>query len=499
MSSLAPGPEPASTGLNSALACVSCARSKARCDRKIPCSRCLHKKLTCETRVSQRSALRVSGSRCRPEAINSDDISRPRSGSGHGFRDGSHGMWMDWHHHFGRKRAASPSPAFEGGDDALHDDFLTQLMAATASNPGDVAHLDTSMATFPYRPQPKDLFTMTAGSSPSFTTGHMSLDHDDDTPSSLSSDTLMSFLGIGSAGPIDDYFPPLHPASDTDPTPIADQIVALEGWPLFRCNPVTPSSSCQAPGAEHVKGLLTLLRDYTATWPDTRKPSRSNTAVEPLAASTRERVTAVLQRFFHEAQQLYGLRDQDHATNELWAGVSVLKLPPPSETECLLRAYVDCCEPHYPVTPLGSTSVNERVANSQTILPVVGLLLMMAVGAMATGGGDPFPEVAHGLVDICRSSLRRLVEQNISLASEPDVSQCAWLFIMATVWSGDKWQMDVSCRCPGLSAGSADILDGTDRYISESNVLRGESSLAPCSYSRCFSTSSALTTAPDAP
>lgn len=241
---------------------------------------------------------------------------------------------------------------------------------------------------------------------------------------------------------MDDYAPAVHfqhsvdmePASHTCPD--SDDIEFLEGWPLFRCNPVASSAAYPFTAAAHVKNLYSLLTDDCMATSE-RRPPASNTAIEPLLPTTREKITGVLQGLYYEAQQLYGLRSHDH-------GLQVLTMPPPSEMDFLFRAYLDCCEPFYPLVRFSSLKINESIESSRTILQSISLLLMMATGALAAGAGKKYSEIAHGLLDICRTSLRRLIEQNIKLASDPDLVLCAWLLIFATVWSGDKWQMDVS-------------------------------------------------------
>lgn len=127
-----------------------------------------------------------------------------------------------------------------------------------------------------------------------------------------------------------------------------------------------------------------------------------------------------------------------------YAGGSILVLPPPSVLEILLRSYLCCCEPYYPFIPIASLNINERMKGRNTILPSMLLLLMFAAGAMAAGASETYSKIAHGLVEICRISLRNLIEKNIKLASDHEVSQCALLNLIVSAWSGDKWQMDVS-------------------------------------------------------
>ena len=221
-----------------------------------------------------------------------------------------------------------------------------------------------------------------------------------------------------------------------------DQLEALEGWPLFQCNPVIPSSTCVPTAANHVKNMHSLLR-HDNMMIQNSQPVACNIVVEPLLASTREKLSAVMQGLYNEAQELYELRGSNNRMPG-YAGGSILVLPPPSVLEMLLRSYLCCCEPYYPFIPIASLNINERMKGRNTILPSMLLLLMFAAGAMAAGASETYSKIAHGLVEICRISLRNLIEKNIKLASDHEVSQCALLNLIVSAWSGDKWQMDVS-------------------------------------------------------
>lgn len=457
-----PGDGAAAT-VNSALACVHCAKSKARCDRKVPCTRCVCKKLTCEARLSQRGAKRLPLSQ--HSRASNPETTAPQAtddgGGGGGNEETRNGIWMDWSHRFDASRPLSRSGGLSEAAQKESEDFLAQLVAAAVSGaddgypPSGAARPDASMPSF--MDSLNNLVHFTAPTPSSSPTPRTALGPGEDMAfPALSPGALMSFSNNAEAM---EGYEPVPPSllgterAHADSGPDPDQIEALEGWPLFQCNPVTPPSACPLTSGGHVKNLYALLKDDCRATTQGRPPG-SRTALEPLLASTREKITAVLQGLFYEAQQLYGLRSQDHGLHD-WVGASVLTLPPPAEMEFLLRAYVDCCEPHYPVMPLASMEVNEHIEGSDTMLPSMGLLLMLAVGAMAADVGEPYPEISHGLVDICRTSLRRLVEQNMKLASDPGFTRCALLSVIATVWSGDKWLMDVGSTPNALARASS--------------------------------------------
>ncbi|KAJ5635351.1 uncharacterized protein N7484_008664 [Penicillium longicatenatum] len=223
-----------------------------------------------------------------------------------------------------------------------------------------------------------------------------------------------------------------------------DQVEALEGWPLFQCNPVIPSSTCAPTAAKHVKNMRSLLT-HDNMMIQNSQPVACNVVVEPLLASTREKLSAVMQGLYNEAQELYELRGSNNRMPG-YAGGSILVLPCPSVLEILLRSYLRSYEPYYPFIPIAPLNINERMKGRNTILPSMLLLLIFAAGAMVAGGSETYSKIAHGLVEICRISLRNLIEKNIKLASDHEVSQCALLNLIVSAWSGDKWQMDMHLK-----------------------------------------------------
>jgi hypothetical protein len=458
----------------------------------------VRKRLNCQTRVSRRGARQLSLTNgthpdvtggLTPHLNTAVNGTNGNSNGTQETKETTHGVWMDWSHRFDARLASrtvdrpkDPHPA----EVALKDDFLAQLVAAAVSGADESypplssanARLDHSSITPFMDPPCGDLFELVAHSSSSSPTPQVVLGPGEDTAFSILTSPPRAFPG-GNGAAMGDYSPVVpRPVSDTErnylarPNTNADQVEALEGWPLFQCNPVTPSSAHQFNAAAHVKNLYALLKNSNCGAANEPRPSGSSGPIEPLLATTREKMAAILQGLFSEAQQLYGIRSQDQ-------GLHVLTMPTPFEMDFLFRAYRDCCEPHYPLMPLASLGINEYIGSSHTILPSIRLFLMTAVGALTAGAGTEYPEIAHGMVDICRTALRRLVEQNIKLASDPDVALCAWLLVIATVWSGNKWHMDVSSasKCPVLLSLGNDLLIpfSVAGPVSKGHVLGGKS------------------------
>ncbi|KAJ5525404.1 hypothetical protein N7494_012054 [Penicillium frequentans] len=478
---------------NSILACTHCARSKAKCDRKVPCSRCIQKKIFCQVRVPQRGPQRgpnrsslnykpkeptsISSNPSKDsDATRAEPVNDSATNGDHGttaplYPTGS-GIYMDWNH------SAANMPQLTMSQKALEEDPLASLIATVSGadetytsnislssgfiQQGPLCSNDPSDFAFPTRellPTTQKTSLTDLGMAP------WSL------PFTVQSEALPNMADEDEA--MENYVPTI-PSYTTleDGNSDLDQLETLEGWPLFQCNPVMPSSTCVPTAAKHVDNMHSLLRHNNMIVHNSQ-PVACNIVAEPLLASTREKLSAVMQGFYNEAQELYELRGSDNRIPG-YSGGSILVLPPPSVIEVLLRSYLCCCEPYYPFIPIASLNINERLKGRNTILPSMLLLLMFAAGAMAAKANETYSKFAHGLVEICRISLRNVIEKNIKLASDHEVSQCALLNIIVSAWSGDKWQMDIAHYQKSMFLEMH--LKAEQHYHRETQVARLESS-----------------------
>ncbi|CAG8910197.1 unnamed protein product [Penicillium egyptiacum] len=442
---------PTCAPVDSILACVHCARSKAKCDRKVPCSRCRVKKLTCQARVPQRGQGRSSANnKSKPppptntnessDTVESEPVTSTTDGGPNTtsqYYPTGNGLYMDWSHSAIHKWARNRP------GNTLEADSLARFIAA-APRVDESYHPNLSLSS---HPMPGMLGTAD--------------DFDFVVPTRVPSPAaqLPNFSGMPSWNPAfsispgmlarstnddgDDLMDHYLPASSLFPSleaslPDYDQFHTLEGWPLFQCNPITPSSACAPTAANHVKNLDFLLRGGNIPIQQCHAVD-SHTAIESLLVSTRENLIAVLQWLCTEAQELYGLRGQDDGIPGC-SVPSIMMLPSPPVLDTLLRAYFTSYEPYYPFIP--TMSLNEHMDGRCTNLQSMRIFLMLAGGGMTAGAGEACVQLAHGLLEICRISLRKLTEQNVILALDHEVSQCALLNLLVSAWSGDKWQMD---------------------------------------------------------
>lgn len=157
------------------LACVRCAESKTRCDRKAPsCTRCARKKFICRPRVPKRRDAGPSPSdnhesrKREPGTVTAQagEEGDADSKTGPGTREATNGIWMDWSLHLDSIRTVSHR---RNQGDAAPDQTRNDLLAhrgdahgtSTNSNPlCSRTRPDTFIPSF--MDLPDDLFDFTA-------------------------------------------------------------------------------------------------------------------------------------------------------------------------------------------------------------------------------------------------------------------------------------------------------------------------------------------------
>ncbi len=228
-------------------------------------------------------------------------------------------------------------------------------------------------------------------------------------------------------------------------------IAAQEGWPCFRCNPPTQSSSCPKTARLYLEGLERTLKnqDNWSSWgprpDDIDRAVKCDVLTEPFVGCTRDKLLAITQSFLHKALETHRTGpagSPESLSNSDPDSAEFIILPPPAVLEYFLRAYVCRFEPYYPFVPGGTLKPNELMQLNNGKASSLLLLLMIAQGAMATSTVEA-RYLTSGLTEACRLSLFDLIEKDIVLSSDPMVLRCALLFTTLAAWSGDKWHMDV--------------------------------------------------------
>lgn len=417
------------------------------------------KKLSCQTRVPQRGQGRSSvNNKSKPlpptntnensytvdsEPVTSTTDGGPKTTSQH--HPTGNGLYMDWSHSAIHKWARNRPENTSEAEQAEQADLLARFLAAAPrvdeSYPPNLSLSSRLMPGILGITDDFDFVVPTRVPSPAAQLPDLSGTSSWNLAFSISPGMVARSTNDDGDDLMDDYLPApsLFPSLEGS-LPDYDQLHTLDGWPLFQCNPITPSSACAPTAANHVRNLDSLLRGGNI--PIQQCPAvDSHIAVESLLVSTRENLIAVLQWLCTEAQGLYGLRGQDNRIPGC-SVPSIMTLPSPTVLDSLLKAYLTSYEPYYPF--ISTMSLNQHMKGRCINLSSMRICLMLAGGSMTAGAGEACMQLAHGLLEICRISLRNLTERNVILALDHEFSQCALLNLLVSAWSGDKWQMDVS-------------------------------------------------------
>lgn len=248
-------------------------------------------------------------------------------------------------------------------------------------------------------------------------------------------------------------------SGSTDTHEIGAIIAAQDGWNVFRCTPVVPSSSCPTTAKQNLERLEQTLRNHegwatwTPPWDETDFAGGEPLTVMQLHESTRDKLLAITQTFLHRALETHrevSGGSQSHGQSPVSTGGSNFVLLPPGRVlEYFLRSYANSFEKYYSLTSRGILDANELMHCYNDKASSLLILMMIAQGAMNIPSAEA-RSLTGGLTEACRISLFDLIERNISMASDPIALHSALLFTVQAAWSGDKWQMDIAMGQRGM-------------------------------------------------
>lgn len=416
---------------------------------QFPCARCVRRKIQCRPRLTQRGPGRSSGSSTRKKSTQSansksPDTKRSTKAKSHSISsipdplplpqdsvnnscfelDCNNGPYID---------PFSTSLSENASHDVNNlNDLSSYINSDISKGTQDLrVCLDTFMHQSFFEMTNIDDFaatndnSMSSRSQSSYAISPELLQFTSDTPFPVSDATSSEFASVKTSDSADGAFP------------------ALEAWPIFQCNTIVSSNACPTTAKSHLRNMYAALGNQKSL--DNVRLTDQIAPIEPLQASTRDRLIAILQGFSTRTQKLHGLTGSMDENSMLEpTAPNFLILPPPTVLESLLHSCLGSYEPYYPFLSAASLNPNQLMEKgNNAIISSLKLLLMLAAGAMTSGAGD-IDQISYGLLEICRVSLSYLIEEDVKLVSNPDVLQCALLYTLVAAWSGDKWQMDVS-------------------------------------------------------
>ncbi|KAF2399933.1 hypothetical protein EJ06DRAFT_477606, partial [Trichodelitschia bisporula] len=492
-----------------AIACENCARTKTKCDKSFPCSRCEAKGLSCRVRAARRKSKIAKREEqnhqqllngVQPASSNSSQEALPKGAEGSPQQ-----LPPDtFPEEYGGSQFQSPSSRSSTviltprrGTVASNPE---EVMVATAAMTGPLNYtpmLDQQMGPWsspqaqfaqqqpqPFNPIARPDATMAPGMTgsmgpffeaerqmvPALFSGYSlgsnpslqlhtplntpplaspNFDGIHHSPWPLANDSAYYSGGVDHV--VEDNSPDMDASGSTELTP-TPTVRAYDGWNSFCCHRFISPADCPSTAQYNLSSLQQLLQDkgFWETWklqcPDADL-SNSQLKVAPLQEDARDILFAVTQKSFRTASKRRkdGNVDAGSSTDLKFA-----PLPPARVLERFLELYAAKVERHFPMTPLGCLDINRllnRAPNSE--LASILVLLMVATGALATQSIDA-RLLSCGLTEASRVCLRSVIEKDIRLARSPMTHHAGLLFIMSAAWSGDKWLMDIAIGQRGM-------------------------------------------------
>ena len=485
------------------IACNNCARTKTKCDRKHPCSRCASRNLHCAVRPIRRAPKNTT--RGEPQGVNtvfehdrgtagvtSESLHTfemaPNDGSPHsssaqlsGASDEDQQMSaVSMLPHFdlssGKPVTSSTihaptipctpyvacddfsgpteaSAAFDWSQvpisvdlDAMVDPTL--LMGSTADLHGSLFHFAPPVnGSLPLK-------NSLSGDAVSLIAPFQSLCSPNGTLTGLQSSCdgqPRRMQSLGSQESRDFTDTPSDGSGDS-----AEAEIVRDAWTVFRCNPTISSTSCPKTAKMNLERLQQVLRDdgFWTTWSAANDMAAfadaSDLRVAHVHEHARDKLLAITQIFLHKSLEIHSAATPaSHGSSRDRKATTFVLLPPPSVLECLLCHYAISTETHYPLTSRGSLDANELMNRQDDRASSLLVLMMVARGAMSitsVEGGM----LANGLTEVCRISIFDLIEKDVTMCGNPTVLRAALLFTVQAAWSGDKWQMDIAMGQRGM-------------------------------------------------
>ncbi|KAH0538589.1 hypothetical protein FGG08_004839 [Glutinoglossum americanum] len=477
------------------IACSNCAKTKTKCDKKFPCSRCAARNLPCNLRLPRRphKAIQVAQPSAQLNGLpdqssssnsNSDNNSSSSSVSPHnGVSPRMHNGVVNI-----LPREGSTNPHSEQSPPKSHP---SAMQAGSPPIPNDFTHMTPLSGYDEFRDvsdRDNHQYMMDWSTLSSLPLGYDTGRSDILSPPGAESNSLVNgdVCGAGSfmqsmealSSPMQPRTEPAFSNSDLgspliysnnvvgsvimDSMSVVQEIeviiTAQEGWTAFRCNPPVPSSTCPRTAKFHLERLEHILSSHEAwdTWDitlgDANFTSNDRISIAPFAPATRDKILAITQSFLHKALDIHRI---DHGSPGSYGSPNsnnsrFIILPPPNVLEDFLRAYVNTFEHYYTLVSAGELNTNDlmmQLGNDKAASLLI--LLMIAQGAMVIPNTQA-RYLTGGLAEACRISLFDIIEKDILLSADPTVLRCALLFTIQAAWSGDKWHMDIAMGQRGM-------------------------------------------------
>ncbi|KAF2798822.1 hypothetical protein K505DRAFT_371460 [Melanomma pulvis-pyrius CBS 109.77] len=416
--------------LTNVIACLPCAKAKAKCDKQLPiCSRCLYKRIKCEPRQPRRVPdARVSQTHQSTSQVQSR-IPFPPSQSSYPHPN-QHDTIAE-NQSFQVQLETTAVHISPSDDLRWPQSLLSTLNACPGDLPMDIT--GTSQQQF----HPSGLKDTTV-----FTVEDSAMDYGfafDDAIAATPHHLLQAEPGS------------FAQFQDAEPDQIQN-IVVEEDWPCFQCNPPSDRQIDPGIGSDYLKKLEDSLNDQSVwTGPKFSNEFSNQEAgecVKAIPAGLRDKLMVISQGFLSRARDVHRTGREDALCNGYKSSSATnitgfFILPPTTILESFLQRYASRVEPYIPFFSAGSVDISTLFAINEEKPIILLLLLMIAQGSI----GSSLPEsryLANGLMETCRICIFDVLEKNVQLAANPIMLRSALLYLSGAAWSGNKWHMDLA-------------------------------------------------------
>ncbi|KAJ9296556.1 transcriptional regulator family: Fungal Specific TF [Paecilomyces variotii] len=403
------------------IACSHCSKAKARCDRKVPCTRCISKQLVCQPRSARRATQPAAEFQIRQ--LRPLNVSRGEE-----------------------QQTATEAKQNQAGADGT-------VVAETNMEPDSPAallHLQPASVSYANAEETAYLSTEWLQQITPESSLHvplaMVLDQNETDQSSPDLDRISELISYSASDALGE--PYLEPAT-LNHTPRKSpgregRATGGDNSPIVRLCPGQPRHW----GEDWSSHMRVSLQRFEQTL-NSREPwitsgtDASASSIATITDTTRDSLLVVTQLLLLQARDIHS---RDHGRGFSSVNLTVVTLPPAKVLDDLLRSYVPCFEQYFGLSSSELQDPNTIMTEFPHAVKAAGilLLLMIGIGAAAT----PAPKLhvfATGLAQTCRTALSDMMEGDVA-STRPDIlSHCALLLLYLGMWSGERWLMRASC------------------------------------------------------
>ncbi|KAI9654698.1 MAG: hypothetical protein M1831_005285 [Alyxoria varia] len=480
------------------IACTNCAKTKTKCDKKTPCSRCAARNLDCQSRPTRRTTKNnpppidnaaegqtQSANKPTPSGIQSpDDETAPGSPEDDDALNsppipGAIDIDPTATHMLEGYPFQAQSGPPQSLDPLLANTYSTGSILSPALTPGanpmsgiKMHGMDGTVFTDPRQGFTTSLQQHIGPFSSEWEQAEFDETNMDHTQlQGIQPATSMSFPMDDSFGSVAmaDCSPlninPYMNGHDWVHSPVSPDQSRFPSGNQFLSSP-PPSANSNSPPAlgqrtddaeEVIKGRDVTASKFVTALQDTLKDPQTWTKalqlqgmniyddasnchfiIKDFRPEHRDKLSAVAQAFLQKAIKTHASSTR-HSNN-----ISrTLMLPSVPDLNYLLKCYGNVTERYYPLTSGVILDPNALMSQEDDKPSSLLLLLMISQGALLSNVIDG-RWLAGGLVELCRLSLFDVIEKRIHMAGDVTCLHAAMLCIMQAAWSGDKWHMDIA-------------------------------------------------------